>query len=96
MTGAEAAATSAQAGTTAEKARVGHAAGTVQADADAAAIDAAPPPSPPSAISTLADTSLHIAARQCLICHLICLHLRRPIPTVLLLYALLAGISNDL
>lgn len=47
VTGAEAAATSAQAGTTAEKARVGHAAGTVQADADAAAIDAAPPPSPP-------------------------------------------------
>jgi len=60
VTGAEAAATSAQAGTTAGQAQLGHAAGTGQV-ADAAAVEAAPPPPPPSAISTQADTRLHIA-----------------------------------
>ncbi len=64
VTGVEAAATNAQAGTTVEKAQLRHAAGdaagTGQA-ADAAAVEAAPPPPPPSAISTQADTRLHIA-----------------------------------
>ncbi len=65
VTGAEAAATSAQAGTAAEKAQVGHAASGAACTGqppDAAAVEAAPPPPPPSAISTQTDTTLHIAA----------------------------------
>ena len=93
VTGAEAAATSAQAGSTAEKAELGHAAGdaagTGQAP-DAAAVEAAPPPPPPSAISTQADTRVHIAALP---------GMSPPsytYPNCIVAYALLAGISNDL